>query len=145
MISGEDVDFCQRASALGIQVSPDRKLRVLHQGYPSTAGQFIRREAWHGRSDFTSIHSFFASPVAIAATLFAVFHLALAIALVVQHPAIAGAAIVGIASLCLLSAFWKWRCVGWKSRLFNAGVFYLYFTGRALAGWRELVGKLRRS
>lgn len=145
MISGEDVDFCQRAAAIGIRVSPNRKLRVLHKGYPSTAAQFIRREAWHGRSDFTSIRSFLASPVAVAAAIFAAFHIVLAVALIVQHWVAVGAAILGIASLCLLSAFWKWRCVGWKSRLVNAGVFYLYFDGRALAGGRELAGKLGRS
>ena len=54
-------------------------------------------------------------------------------------------ALGGVASLCLFSTLWKWRGVGWKSRLVNAVVFYLYFTGRAVAGLRELLSRMRPS
>jgi glycosyltransferase involved in cell wall biosynthesis len=143
MISGEDVDFCTRAARIGIGVRPNRTLRVLHKGYPSTAQRFIGREAWHGRSDFISMHRFLASPVAIAAAIFAGLHFTLAMSLVAQYWIIAMISLGAIAFLCLFSALWKWRCIGWKSRLVNAVVFYLYFTGRAVAGWDELISRVR--
>lgn len=139
MISGEDVEFCERAAAVAIPIRPNRTLRVLHKGYPSTARRFIAREAWHGRSDFRSARSFLTSPVAISATVFAAFHVVLVSALVARIWWLAAGALTGVAFLCLASAFWKWRCVDWPSRVVNAGVFYLYFTGRALAGGRELL------
>jgi GT2 family glycosyltransferase len=144
MISGEDVDFCVRAAAVGIVVRPDRSLRVLHKGYPSTAQRFVGREAWHGRSDFASTRSFLGSPVAIAASMFAALHLALAVSLIALYWRGAALAAGSILLLCLFSAFWKWRCVGWKSRLLNSAVFYLYFTGRAVAGWNELISHTKR-
>jgi glycosyltransferase involved in cell wall biosynthesis len=142
MISGEDVEFCSRAAAIGISVRPNRTLRVLHKGYPSTAQRFIGREAWHGRSDFVSIQRILASPVAIAAMIFAALHLVLAASLVAQYWTIAMIATGGIALVCLLSAFWKWRGIGWNSRLINSAVFYLYFTGRSVAAWDELISRV---
>ncbi|MBL8269728.1 glycosyltransferase [Steroidobacter sp.] len=139
MISGEDVEFCERAAAAAIPIRPNRTLRVLHKGYPSTARRFIKREAWHGRSDFRSMRSFLASPVAISAAVFAAFHVVLITALIARIWWLAAGALTAITLLCLASAFWKWSCVAWKSRVVNAGVFYLYFTGRALAGGHELV------
>ncbi|MBL8272027.1 glycosyltransferase family 2 protein [Steroidobacter sp.] len=144
MVSGEDVEFCMRAADAGIRVSPDRNLRVLHQGYPSTAKQFINREAWHGRSDFASMRSFLASPVAITAAMFAVLHLTLFVGVLGQYWMLADLSAVGIGFLCLASAVWKWRRAGLTSRLVNAGVFYLYFTGRAVGGAREVIHQAKR-
>jgi len=63
--TGEDYDFCRRASALNITIIENKKLRAFHRGYPKTIGQFFLREAWHGRSDMESIKNFLKSKMAI--------------------------------------------------------------------------------
>jgi glycosyltransferase involved in cell wall biosynthesis len=63
--TGEDVEFSERARGLGARVIDNDELSVVHEGFPSTLGQFFRREAWHGRGDVQSLAMFFRSKVAL--------------------------------------------------------------------------------
>lgn len=45
--TGEDCEFCQRASKL-VPVIGDGRIRVVHLGVPLTLWQFYKREVWHG-------------------------------------------------------------------------------------------------
>jgi glycosyltransferase involved in cell wall biosynthesis len=47
LISGEDSDFCRRASLVAPVIADDR-IRVVHHGNPKTVRQFFAREIWHG-------------------------------------------------------------------------------------------------
>lgn len=52
--TGEDHDLTTRAAAAGATIRPDPALPVYHHGFPSTLGEFFRREMWHGISTFDS-------------------------------------------------------------------------------------------
>lgn len=65
LVTSEDVDICERARAIFFDVVNDNDLVALHRGYPKTAYQFIRREAWHGIQDVSSLKGFVLSKTAL--------------------------------------------------------------------------------
>ncbi len=48
LITGEDVDFCQRALDIGINIINNVELKTIHHGYPQDLVSFYKRERWHG-------------------------------------------------------------------------------------------------
>ncbi|NLD91127.1 MAG: glycosyltransferase [Fibrobacter sp.] len=70
LITGEDVDFCNRAIEKNTLLMPNNKFKVYHEGYPKNIQQFFRREVWHGIGDFKSIETFFKSKVAVISVAF---------------------------------------------------------------------------
>lgn len=74
--SGEDPELCFRAKKKGARIVNNSKLAVVHAGYPRTLKDFYRRERWHGRGVFKSLHDVLSSKV----TLLALFQLSLLIA-----------------------------------------------------------------
>jgi glycosyltransferase involved in cell wall biosynthesis len=77
--TGEDVDFCRRAMNHGVQINPDEKFRVYHEGYPKDLKSFFLREKWHGIGDLQSFSYFFRSKVALAS--FVIFALTIQVLL----------------------------------------------------------------
>ncbi|WP_281795980.1 glycosyltransferase [Desulforhabdus amnigena] len=61
LITGEDWEFCQRATRFGSKLVIDPKFKTYHYGFPKSLTQFIKREIWHGLGDSGSwqkiIHS----------------------------------------------------------------------------------------
>lgn len=70
LVTGEDYEFCMRAKQKGIVIINNPKLHVIHEGYPKTLKQFIRREKWHGIQDFNDIYTFLKSKPAMLALLY---------------------------------------------------------------------------
>lgn len=135
--TGEDYDFCTRARRYGADIVAQPKLRVLHHGVPSGIRAFVRREAWHGRSDWSSLATVRRSKVALATLAFIVLHIGLAIG-VVWNRDVAIFAAVGILSLCALSSFAKYRRSSARTIAFNIAIFYFYYLGRAGSLWKAL-------
>lgn len=65
--TGEDVDFCRRASNHGIEIRANGNFKVFHEGYPKTLKEFFMREKWHGTGDLQSLSKFLKSKVALSA------------------------------------------------------------------------------
>lgn len=78
METGEDVDFCMRATHLGARVVHNPQLKVIHLGYPKRVSNFIRRERWHGRGDYNSAKDTLSSKPALT-SLFLLFSLIFAL------------------------------------------------------------------
>lgn len=72
--TGEDVEFCGRARGMGITISINPDFVVYHDGYPSSFRQFIKREIWHGKGDYTNLKMFSTSRVAVISLIFACLH-----------------------------------------------------------------------
>jgi glycosyltransferase involved in cell wall biosynthesis len=47
-VTGEDVELCRRARAMGINVEIVPEMKTIHHGYPTDLVSFYRRERWHG-------------------------------------------------------------------------------------------------
>jgi hypothetical protein len=117
-----------------LQVNPGFK--VFHEGYPKTATGFVRRERWHGRSDFRNVHSLVHSKVAVAAVVFLLLHVSLALSLVggmlfERGYRAAVAFLISIVLLCLASCLQKFRRNSLSRMLANLPVMYLYYVGRS--------------
>jgi glycosyltransferase involved in cell wall biosynthesis len=138
--TGEDYDISQRAIARGAQLDRDGRLKAVHLGYPRTIRAFVQRESWHGVGDFRSLAAFVRSKVAMAAAAFAVLHALLVLAVLAGAVWLVGAAVLGIASLCLLSSYRQYRSQPIRLILINAGVFWIYFWARTLAFVRRATG-----
>jgi glycosyltransferase involved in cell wall biosynthesis len=69
MITGEDVDFCERAQIKGAKLIIHNGYKTHHEGYPKNVKDFFKRELWHGMGDMQSIQSFLNSKVAIASVI----------------------------------------------------------------------------
>lgn len=137
--TGEDYDFCARARLAGGSIVLDPQLVVTHEGYPRTLAAFIRREAWHGAGDFTSLPAVLRSKVALATILFVALHLLALISLPAGVAPLGLAAGAGIAGLCMASSIGKYGLQSVQSFVVTSALFYLYYAGRALALVRALV------
>lgn len=131
--TGEDANFSRRALRAGGQILPDASLVAEHHGYPRTLKQFIRREAWHGRGDFTSLRAIFASKIALATLLFGAAHAALITALLTDTGSWRNAAVTMIVLICLGSAYFKYPGQGARIILTNAALYYFYYIGRLIS------------
>jgi glycosyltransferase involved in cell wall biosynthesis len=138
LVTGEDVDFCVRATGKGIAVVARRALHVYHNGYPRTLAGFFRREAWHGRGDFSSWRIFSKSKVSQVAMLIVALHVIGIIALFVRSNWVAVFAFSGVAAICFASSVWKWRRESLRLWFANAFVFYFYYMGRAWSAILQL-------
>jgi glycosyltransferase involved in cell wall biosynthesis len=134
--TSEDVDFCTRAVSHGAQLQVNQGFKVFHEGYPKTASGFVRRERWHGRSDFRNVHSVVRSKVAVAAVVFILLHVSLVLSLLggvlfAQGYQAAAAFSILIVLLCLTSCLQKFRRNSPSRMLANLPVMYLYYVGRS--------------
>jgi glycosyltransferase involved in cell wall biosynthesis len=51
LVSGEDVDFCEKLRNLGYAILYDRDVRVVHTGEYKTVLEFFKKERWRGYGD----------------------------------------------------------------------------------------------
>jgi glycosyltransferase involved in cell wall biosynthesis len=134
--TSEDVDFCARAISQGAELRVDQGFKAFHEGYPKSASGFVRRERWHGRSDFRNMQSVLRSKVAIAAVAFLLLHASLVLSLASGilsgrgYPA-AAASLVLIVLLCLASCVQKFHRSSLFRVLASVPVMYLYYVGRS--------------
>lgn len=133
LVTGEDYDLSRRALLIGGEMNPDPLLVAEHHGFPSTIGQFVRREAWHGRSDFVQLKRVLQSRVALATLVFAtgVFAAAAGLLTATWWLAIAGVLLTTV--LCFISSSLKFRRQPMSIVLANTVVFHAYYFGRLLA------------
>ena len=69
LVTSEDYDFCKRALRIGASVQNDNSIPVIHFGYPENLRDYIKRERWHGRSDFDNFITVLNSKVALISIL----------------------------------------------------------------------------
>lgn len=144
LTTGEDYNLSRRAVARGGRIASDELLKAVHLGFPRSIVAFLQRESWHGIGDYESLPVFLRSKVALSATAFVLMHALLLGALVYGATWIAIAAAAGIVSLCLLSSYRQYRSQPFQLILINAGVFWIYYLGRALAFIRRIAGRYSR-
>jgi GT2 family glycosyltransferase len=132
--TGEDFDFSLRARSVGARIVDDASLRVFHEGYPKTFGEFFRREMWHGVGDYSSWEKFIRSKVCIVG--FALLHgLAIGAVLSLLSGSISWVAgSVGVV-VCAgaAAAFIRYRASNLRTRVVNSFLYGAYFLARGLS------------
>lgn len=141
--TSEDIDFCHRATKLGFEILHRPEIGVVHRGDPQTVRQFLKRECWHGGSDFESLHRVFSSLTSLATLFFVLAHAA------VLFFALAGiwtgvlVSMAGILGLLVFTSFYLFKKSSVRLKLTNIVNAYLYYLGRCCS-IRALFVKSRR-
>ncbi|MBL4763660.1 MAG: glycosyltransferase [Colwellia sp.] len=132
--TAEDHDFCIRAKQLGALIISNSNLKVIHDGYPTTYAQFIKRERWHGREDFKSFASLINSKIALVICLHVVMFLS-SLTIACLNGAIAGTSLYVLTMLILSLALtrYKFNRTPIKSLMKTSLIHYLYIIGRTLS------------
>ncbi len=132
--TAEDHDFCVRAKHLGALIISNSKLKVIHDGYPTTYPQFIKRERWHGREDFESIASLVHSKVALIICLhLIIFFSSLATAYLFGFFAGSAIYLLTMSILSLGLSCYKFYGTPLKSLIKTSMIHYCYIIGRTLS------------
>lgn len=127
LVSGEDSEFCLRASNKGYLIRHDDRLLAYHHGYPTSVWSFIRREWWHGSGDSAL------SKVKLLSFVFFSLHFALLLAVAKLRWDLAAYIIAAIVLECVVATIVKFRVQKVGTLLVNALIFYMYFWGRSLS------------
>jgi hypothetical protein len=145
LVTGEDYEFCARATRQGLVVEEDAQLEVVHWGYPATLVQFWRREVWHGLGDYQSFQTFLRSKVATTSQVFCGL-LILACALIPAGLPGTAMSLAGLAAAppALASAV-KYRRYGPTYLFVNACLYCVYFSARAYAAIPAALGERWRT
>lgn len=143
--TGEDFDISMRAIQSGATLRDDVTLKVIHEGFPHTLGQFFRREVWHGAGDWQTLRTLLSSKV--AAVGFVVLHslivgLIASLLLASLTPMIVA---VGLgAALSAVSSWHRYRRVGLETRLATTFLYYIYFISRGLSPYAMITRAARQ-
>tara|TARA_R110001583_G_scaffold1542_10_gene11994 strand:+ start:6300 stop:7247 length:948 start_codon:yes stop_codon:yes gene_type:complete len=132
--TAEDHDFCVRASKNAATIKPVPALEVIHEGYPTTYRQFIKRERWQGREDFKTLNSLLKSKIGLIACLHLLITL-FTVSFLVQGDIINGVTsyLVTMSILMFALTCYKFQKTQTKSLVFSSFIHYLYIIGRTMA------------
>ena len=144
LVSGEDYDLSMRAAASGASIAIDSDLEVIHHGNPKTIAHFIRREIWHGKGDFKTVHTIIKSKIAIAALLFLLLHiLALSSLITGSYSGFMGYAFL-VLVLCALFVIKKFRRTDIAAAAVQVFLCYIYLLSRCLSFISLIQNKFRK-
>ena len=146
--TGEDYDISMRAKAAGLQIIDDINLKVIHEGYPKSLIEFIKREYWHGKGDADSVRTFIASKVAVLGVVFVVLHIALVLAALTSEIILVPVLAAFILIIIFGSSFLKYKKEPLPTIFVNTVLYYFYFWARgasvlSLAGMRKIHKRTR--
>ena len=131
--TGEDYAFGQSAILKNAIIVNNPLLKVVHEGYPKTLGNFIKREIWHGSGDCGSLKGLFASKVVIVSLVFLFFHLILLLSIVNGSYIFSSISLLLIIMMCFSAAVLKHKVSGFRTILNVGFLYYFYFSARLLS------------
>lgn len=132
MITGEDVEFCQRKRSVEVIVNDCDFLPVTHEGYPKTSKQFFRRERWHGVGDYRSLKIFLRSIPAILSM--GMLLVTMVTPLLLAYSGTAGIIpYITYSTLVCSAAAARHKRVNKKDYFCRVYLYYLYFNARSVS------------
>ena len=131
LVSGEDYEFCLRASNHGRIIS-DPGVGVVHYGYPKTLHQFYSREVWHGIGAFGTIgRKWFDKPL-VGTLVFLTLVCLGVIGLIEGVGSLLIFCSLAMVALLIASTWYKrGRSSGFRRALQLLVLYFLYYSGRA--------------
>ena len=134
LATAEDHDFCTRAKSNAAALIHNPRLVAIHNGYPTSIIHFLKRELWHGKSDFRSFKAFTSSKIAIASLLLTTcYFLSLTVSLSIGtiYPFLTTVASIYLFSI--LFVLFKFPKVKLPGLLVTGGLQQLYFLARSFS------------
>jgi len=131
--TGEDWDLCIRAKKMGVEISANPALHVIHNGYPRSLKDFVLREKWHGIQDLSSISAFRASlPAQVAILFWSAGLIGVVLSLYSGNVAYVLVAIAFDSMLCMMSTLTKRKRIS-INILYYFILFHAYYFARGLS------------
>lgn len=143
--TGEDADISMRAISAGATLRDDLELRVIHEGFPQTIGEFLRREIWHGTGDWQTLRTLLSSKV--AAVGFLVLHGQVAgwlTSLLTANPWYGIVATATSLGLSFAASRYRYPSADVVTRIITTGLYFGYFLARGLSPYAALRKATRR-
>lgn len=142
LVSGEDYEFCLRASKR-TRIISDPCVGVVHYGYPKTLRQFFPREVWHGIGAFGAIrHNWFDKPL-VGTLVFLVLVCLGVVGLIKGMGLLIIFSSLAMLALLIASAWYKGGfSSGFQRTLQLLLLYLLYYSGRATS-LLFILGKMR--
>lgn len=143
LATGEDSDFCRRASAV-VPVVADDTIRVHHYGNPRTVRAFFRRERWHGVGGAARGALTWRNKPLVGGLLWLTLTLGQVAGLGVMAtgggPWVLAGATAGILVLCTASGLHRnrWRPTALAAQA--AMLFYVYYAARSMSALQAWLG-----
>lgn len=131
--SGEDYEFCCRVLRVGGEIWNNSELEVCHMDYPEKISNFVKRERWHGASDFSNLNAIINSKVAMAAFFFLALNIFILFFLFAGWFKYLGFSITLLICFLMLVVIKKFGYTGVKDLAFRSFVAYFYFLGRSMS------------
>ncbi|WP_416398270.1 glycosyltransferase [Allohahella sp. A8] len=134
LVTGEDVDFSNRAKKAQCEVILDPAFKVHHEGYPKSLLQFAKREMWHGIGDIQSFKSFLSSNVAKIACLQGLLLISGVIGTAIKMsvtPLLVSCSLLFIGNFLIANK--KFPKAPITVRLTNTFLYFVYFMSRFLS------------
>ena len=135
--TGEDYDFSMRAKKIGSTIINNPLLEVIHEGYPKTLINFVKREFWHGKGSYHDFATFLRSKTAIISIVILILNVLLLSSLLFAKYWLAIICALSILLVCLISSFIKYK-QPLNTVLINSYMYYFYFCARGFS----LISKL---
>jgi len=137
--TAEDVDFGHRARQAGQTIDFDREFHAIHLGFPRTVRHFVKREIWHGMGSFSSWSNFTRSKVSIAAALFAVLLVAVAVSMALGQTLVGLWCLGLFLGMPLLYVVYRFRFRNFRYLPVQYCLGALYLGARAVSGIRTVL------
>lgn len=132
--TGEDYALSQSALSANATITNNPLLTVIHEGYPKTLLQFIRREIWHGKGDCKSVCTIVHSKVSIMSITFAGIHFFSITSFLYFSNNFAGIfGLLLIFGICTSAAQYKHGTTSLSSIVVVSILYYFYFASRFLS------------
>lgn len=131
--TGEDHDLCVRAKEAGAKIVPNIELEAYHHGFPENALDFIKREAWHGMSDSSSILKVVRSPIYLIAIVQVTLALMVLLGLSMGYIYFSIFCLITFTAIALTISNIKFKSLNPRERTFNAYILVIYLIGRFMS------------
>jgi len=135
--TGEDYDICRQCVDAGYHIENNLSLLVYHNDFPTNVVKFMKREAWHGIGDYSSLESMMSSKVAQVTLIFVGLHI-LGGYLVFTERGGGGWVVCMLLLILSLTTCKRFGFKGLRALMVNSGISYFYFLGRALSPFMKL-------
>ena len=136
--TGEDYDFSMRAKKIGSTIINNPLLEVIHEGYPKTLINFVKREFWHGKGSYHDFATFLRSKTAIISIGVLILNFLLLSSLLLAQYWLTTICALSILFICLISSFIKYK-QPLKIVLINSYIYYFYFCARGFSFISKLI------
>lgn len=142
--TGEDVDFSERAKHRGARIVLNPRLAVIHKDFPKNIRAFFKREKWHARGDYSSIHKLkYSKPAMVSVFLLLALPFSVILSLMAKQIWMITLYLGLFVAVCLMASIHRFGISGF-SWIKGGTIYAIYFTARGISFVEVMYFRIRR-